>query len=159
MGYVPLMSFTQDGKSRRANFGADANSPAMQRRRKKRLESLFYFNMETPETGINRPSSREGGSFIRHGRYGIFYGGFTSNLKMRDTWKLDIHKWQWSRLITNGKVPPQGRYGHSCNRFDKDRLVIFGGQIKQFISSRIERRNYNDIRFLDLKTGTWKFCP
>ncbi len=82
--------------------------------------------MESPDCGILKPSSREGAIFMRYGRYGIFYGGFTSNLKMRDAWKLDTVDWKWELLKCKGRVPDVGRYGHSAN-MKNDSLIIFGG--------------------------------
>ena len=156
MGYVPLIKFEKPKRFTMAEREQMQNSSKGGRKnrakaKRSQIERLIMFTLEKPESSTNRPSSREGATFLQYKHWAYFFGGFTSNLNMKDIWRLDTKKFQWE-LINNtfGAVPDVGRYGHSINLYNKEYLVIFGGQMK--VISTGKQKNYCDIKMLNLKT-------
>lgn len=152
MGYIPLVEVEQLSK--------DDKKLAKFRKKKKKqkvIEHLLFFPIETPKQKLYRPSAREGSTLVRFQNKGILFGGFTGNQKMNDVWTLNTSKWFWQPIVQQPEeAPKSGRYGHTANIYQNNKMVVFGGQRKNFLGSKGYRENFNDIWIMNLLTYEWK---
>ncbi|HUH03146.1 MAG TPA: kelch repeat-containing protein [Kofleriaceae bacterium] len=82
----------------------------------------------------------------------VIYGGDTnpSALTINPSTEVWRHDQGWTQLTTTGAAPSPRVFMASAYDTQRDRLVIFGGQIGDFVSPGL-----NDLYALDLGTRTW----
>ena len=78
----------------------------------------------------------------------VFGGRDDDNNKLNDLWKFDIQTGQWEEVKPADGQYPQARSGHSCDVFEGQYLIVFGGIFEI-------TKELNDLHMFDLKKKKW----
>ena len=93
------------------------------------------------------PCPRNGHSACVYGNFMYIFGGRSNdNVKLNDTWKINLSSLDWEE-IECVNFPPLERSGHSCDVIGKY-MIVYGG-IHEITKEQ------NDMHLLDLETNTW----
>jgi N-acetylneuraminic acid mutarotase len=72
------------------------------------------------------PCPRNGHSACIYGNFMYIFGGRSNdNVKLNDTWKINLSSLDWEE-IGYANLPPIERSGHSCDIIGKY-MIIYGG--------------------------------
>ncbi len=86
------------------------------------------------------------------GAFFVYGGGTNANplniTTSDDVWSFDGAS--WSQVTTSGDAPSARLFVAYAYDSSRDRLIVFGGQVGDFVSPGL-----NDLYALDLATGTW----
>ena len=77
----------------------------------------------------------------------IFGGRDDDNMKLNDLWRFDIATNVWQEIKQSGNAPTP-RSGHSCDIFEGQYLIIFGGILEI-------TKELNDLHLFDLTKKKW----
>ncbi|XP_044291974.1 kelch domain-containing protein 2 isoform X3 [Varanus komodoensis] len=84
------------------------------------------FTWSQPVTTGKSPSPRAAHACATVGNRGYVFGGRYRESRMNDLYFLDLDKWEWHEIVTQG-ICPVGRSWHSLTPISTDHLFLFGG--------------------------------
>jgi N-acetylneuraminic acid mutarotase len=106
-----------------------------------------WVKLTLPQTAI-RPRPRSGHSAVIHQSSMYVFGGRgDDNIKLNDLWRFDISTNVWQEIKQEGTVPIP-RCGHSCDIFEGQYLIMFGGIYEI-------TKELNDLQMFDLTKKKW----
>ena len=95
------------------------------------------------------PKPRSSHSAVIHqGGMWIFGGRDDDNNKLNDLWRYDIAANTWQEIKPADGVYPLERSGHSCDVYDGQYLIVFGGIYEI-------TKELNDLHVFDLNKRLW----
>ena len=101
----------------------------------------------TYQEGQKVPCPRNGHSACIYGNFMYIFGGRANdNVKLNDTWKINLSSLDWEKVYYENEAPIE-RMGHSCDIIGKY-MFIYGG-INEITKEQ------NDMHALDLETNKW----
>uniref|UniRef100_A0A670HL41 Kelch domain containing 2 n=1 Tax=Podarcis muralis TaxID=64176 RepID=A0A670HL41_PODMU len=89
-------------------------------------EQIGRFEFDETSFWGKSPSPRAAHACATVGNRGYVFGGRYRESRMNDLYSLNLDKWEWHEIITQG-ICPVGRSWHSLTPVSSDHLFLFGG--------------------------------
>mmetsp|Transcript_2280 Transcript_2280/g.4001 ORF Transcript_2280/g.4001 Transcript_2280/m.4001 type:complete len:640 (-) Transcript_2280:194-2113(-) len=149
---------TQDGSSKRVQFGGDDSVKASETTDKEPCGSLVQWDWERvprKEQSTAWPSGRWGASLTSIGSQMYLFGGQSNDDNLlNDMYVFDTSKKEWS-AVTNApfEALQHGRVWHSAVS-QESRIIVFGGETKA-AADRKENVQVGDIAVYETEFNSW----